>query len=174
MTYKEALTQAMTDLARDPRRVFVGYNVRYGSKANGTLAHVPESQLLETPVAENLMMGLAIGLALEGFKPVVWYERFDFVLNASDAIVNHLDKLKMISRGEYAPAVIIRANVGSSTKPLFTGVTHTQDFTKAFRALVSFKVAPLRDVPQIQAEYAAAGASGESSMFVEYRDLYEQ
>lgn len=174
MTYKEALTLAMNELARDPKRVFLGYNVKYGSKANGTLAQVPESQLIETPVAENLMMGLAIGLALEGYKPVVWYERFDFVLNASDAIVNHLDKLKTISRGEYAPSVIIRANVGSSAKPLYTGVTHTQDFSEAFRSLVSFPVVRLQDRDRVQAEYAAAARSGGSCMLVEYRDLYEQ
>jgi pyruvate/2-oxoglutarate/acetoin dehydrogenase E1 component len=174
MKYKDALTQAMNHLALDPKRIFLGYNVRYGSKANGTLAQVPESQLFETPVAENLMMGLAIGLALEGFKPVVWYERFDFVLNAADAIVNHLDKLKQLSRGQFAPVVIIRANVGSSAKPLFTGVTHTQDFTDAFRHLVRFKVAPLRCNEAVLAEFAAAGASHESTLLVEYRDLYEQ
>ena len=92
MTYKEEITSAMDMLAADPRVRFVGYGVRYGGKAMGTLKNVPEAQLVETPVAENLMVGIAIGMALRGLRPVVFIERFDFIMNAMDAIVNHLEK----------------------------------------------------------------------------------
>jgi pyruvate/2-oxoglutarate/acetoin dehydrogenase E1 component len=44
--------------------VFIGYNVKYGN-AMGTLKNIPDSQKIETPVAENLMSGLAIGLSFE-------------------------------------------------------------------------------------------------------------
>src|SRR5438477_13169810 len=130
MTYKEALTAAMDELARDPMIRFIGYGVSIG-KAMGTLKNVPDSQLIEMPVAENLMVGFAIGLALKGLKPVVFIERFDFILNALDAVVNHLDKIGDISRGEFRPTIILRVVVGNRQKPLFTGETHTQDFSVA-------------------------------------------
>jgi pyruvate/2-oxoglutarate/acetoin dehydrogenase E1 component len=129
-SYKEELTASMESLAADPLVRFVGYGVRIGGRAQGTLKNVSDTQLIEMPVAENLMVGFAIGLALKGLKPVVFIERMDFILNALDAIVNHLDKIETISRGEFKPTMILRIVVSEiRQKPLFTGETHTQDFS---------------------------------------------
>jgi len=173
MTYKDSLIAAMDELATDPKRVFVGYNVRYGSKANGTLIHVNDSQLIETPVAENLMAGMAVGLSLGGFKPVVYIERFDFILNAMDAIVNHLDKLDKLSNGQFKPTALIRVVIGSKKSPLFTGPTHTQDFTEAMRHLVSFPVYNAFNVSPLDC-YRQAAELKTSCLVIEYRDFYAQ
>ena len=172
MTYKDRLCESMRLLARDKKRVFIGYNVLHGGRANGTLNDIPDSQLIETPVAENLVLGLAIGMAIDGWKPVVWIERFDFMLNASDAIVNHLDKLTEISAGEFSPAVIIRTCVGGSKNPLFSGPTHTQDLTESFSPMVGFNVHPLKTPGAVISNYILAAQSDQSWMMVEYRDLY--
>jgi pyruvate/2-oxoglutarate/acetoin dehydrogenase E1 component len=121
------------------------------------------------------MAGVAIGLALQGRKPVVYFERFDFVLNALDAIVNHLDKVGKISRGEFSPAAILRITVGNTQKPLFTGPTHTQDFTLALRAMVTFPVFALLHADQIASTYALAAQAqdnGTPCALVEYKDLW--
>ena len=55
------------------------------------------------------MSGLAIGMCLEGFLPVIYFERHDFMLVAADAIVNHIDKIERISHGEFKVPVIMRA-----------------------------------------------------------------
>jgi pyruvate/2-oxoglutarate/acetoin dehydrogenase E1 component len=173
MTYKESLTAAMTALGRDPATCFLGYGVTNG-KAGGTLAGVPAAQLIETPVAENLMAGLAIGMALTGRRPLVYFERFDFVLNAADAIVNHLDKMALMSRGEFSPAVILRCVVGNTRKPLFTGETHVQDLTDAFASMLRMPVWSCHKPDQITAAYTQAQeaqAMGGSTMIVEYKDL---
>ncbi len=172
-TYKEALIEANTSLGRDSSRRFLGYGLKKG-RALGTLKSVPEAQIIETPVAENLMVGLAIGLSLKGLKPVVFIERMDFILNALDAIVNHLDKIDAMSRGEFHPAVIVRAVVGNRDKPLYTGVTHTQDFTVALQAMVSFPVLSLRTGSSIVPAYRQAEdnqCKGISTLLVEYKDL---
>lgn len=171
--YKQELTLAMESLASDPLARFVGYGVRIGGRALGTLKNVPDHQLIETPVAENLMVGLAIGMALKGLKPVVFIERFDFILNCLDGIVNHLDKLETLSSGEFAPHIILRIVVGNKEKPLFTGSTHCQDFTEALKRLVTFPVITLRDQNLIQAQYKAAHAhlDRHSTALVEYKDL---
>lgn len=173
LTYKESLREAMRSLAEDPRSRFLGYGLRFG-RAAGSMAGAKEEQIIETPVAENLMTGLAIGQSLSGLLPLVYFERFDFALNASDAIVNHLSAAEQISRGQFKPAVILRAVVGNRSKPLFTGKTHTQDFTEAFRSMVDFPVEALRGTEQILPAYREARRrqlEGVSTLLVEYKDL---
>ena len=173
MSYKDELTAAMDVLATDPLVRFVGYGVKIGGRAMGTLKNVPDSQLIEMPVAENLMVSFAIGLSLKGLKPVVFIERFDFILNAMDAIVNHLDKIAEISHGEFTPTVILRIVVGNKDKPLFTGKTHTQDFSFGFRQFVKFPVIQLVKPDEIAFQYKAALAflGRRSTALVEYKDL---
>jgi pyruvate/2-oxoglutarate/acetoin dehydrogenase E1 component len=171
-SYKTELTAAMDSLALDPAVRFVGYGVSIG-RAMGTLKNVPASRMLETPVAENLMVGLAIGMALKGLKPVVFFERFDFVLNAMDAIVNHLDKIETLSHGEFKPTMILRIVVGNREKPLFTGETHVQDFEEALAKLVTFPVVHLPNDRYIRGEYAVAhqALGVHSTAIIEYKDM---
>lgn len=124
-------------LAKDPQVRFIGYGLFHG-RAMGTLKDVPEKQIVEMPTAENLMTGVAIGYSLAGLKPVLYFERADFLLNAADAIVNHLAAMKKLSRGEFSPAAIIRVTIGNRCKPLFTGPVHTQDFAAQFRDMTKF------------------------------------
>ena len=170
MSYKEALTDANTKLAGYPRVRFVGYGLKKG-RALGTLKNVKDEQIIEMPVAENLMMGFAIGLALQGYLPVVFIERMDFLMNAMDAMVNHLDKIRKISDGEFFPKVIIRCIVGNTDKPLYTGITHTQDFTHGLRKMVNFPVWNLKDEGDIATLYDLSVKIPDPVMFVEYKDL---
>lgn len=170
--YKDELKKSMEFLATDPKVVFLGYGIKYGGMGAGSFKDVPKGQLIETPLAENLMMGLAIGMSLEGFTPVVFIERFDFILNAMDAVVNHLDKVKVLSNGEYSPKVIIRCVVGGKTSPFFTGITHIQDYTEQLKRMVSFPVIKLDKISGIQADYTAAKLSILPTIIVEEKDKY--
>ena len=172
MKYIDIIKQSMDFLGTDNKTIFIGYNVKFGSMGNKTLTDINKNQLIETPVAENLMMGLCIGMALEGYKPIIYFERFDFILNALDSIVNHLDKFKNISNNEYNPKVIIRVVQGNKINPLYTGDTHTQDFTEALKNLVSFNVVKLTDKNKILETYKNAYYSNMSSVIIEEKDLY--
>jgi pyruvate/2-oxoglutarate/acetoin dehydrogenase E1 component len=175
--YKQALCDAMALLAKDPAIIFIGYGLKKG-RAAGTIPSVPDSMLIETPVAENLMAGMATGLSLAGRKPLVFFERFDFALNAADAIVNHLDKARQISRGEFNPGIIFRCVVGNCDRPLYTGITHTRNHAQAFREMVGFPVVELERAEQIAPHYIAAhealsapGAILRSTMLVEFKSM---
>lgn len=176
MTTKGLLTEAMTMLGEDQQTVFVGYNVLYG-KAAGTMAGVPEEKLIEMPLAENLMTGAAIGFSLDGFIPVVWYERADFLTCGMDAIVNHLDKLRVLSDGQHKPACIIRVCVGNKGVPLFTGPTHTQNFADAIERMVGFPVISLWWAGAlIRTKYREAldrAKQGTSTILFEFKDQYD-
>jgi len=172
LTYKGQLTAAMNLLAADTSTRFIGYGVKIGGRAAGTLSTVPDCQLVETPVAENLMVGLATGMSLAGLKPIVFIERMDFILNALDAIVNHLGAAQHISCNQFKPAAILRVVIGNKSKPLYTGPTHTQDFTKALREMIDFPIVELKK-ENVVSEYQSALdrlSVGTSTMLVERKD----
>lgn len=169
MNYKEALIDANTRLAKDRNTRFIGYGLQKG-RALGTLRNVDSRQIIEMPVAENLMMGFAIGLALQNYTPVVFIERMDFLMNAMDAMVNHLDKIRALSDGEFSPKVIIRCVVGNKFKPLYTGLTHIQDFSGAVADMVNFPVYTLTTPGEVLECYRMARQGTDSAMLVEYKD----
>lgn len=174
-TYREELVKAMTTLGQHPKTCVVGYNTKFGL-AGGTLSGFPEDRLFEMPLAENLMAGAAVGLSLEGWLPVVWVERMDFTLPMADALVNHLGRIAELSEGIHRPAAVIRVAVGNSKAPLFTGITHTQNFSQAFREMKAFDVIELEHKEMIAMTYAYAldeMTKGRSTMVVEFRDLYQ-
>ncbi len=169
ISYKDSVNQMMTEFGEDGM-VFIGYNVARGD-AMGTLKNVPLEQKLETPVAENLMCGLAIGMSFEGFKPVIYFERHDFMLVAMDAIGNHIDKIERISHGEYKLPIIIRA-VEAFGGPFYSGPTHHQDFTSLLKELVSFPVLdPVTGVDVLKA-FKGAKESGRPAIIIERKSRY--
>jgi len=168
-TYKDAVNIAMKELG-DLGAIFIGYNVARGD-AMGTLKEVQADQKLETPVAENLMAGLAIGISFEGFLPVVYFERHDFMLVAMDAIVNHIDKIERISHGEYKVPVVIRA-VTADAGPFYSGITHSQDFTSLLKTAVSFPVSDPKNGKEILRAFRDAVASERPAIIVERKSLY--
>ncbi len=133
MNYREELCRAMTLLGQDPRTLFLGQAVAYkGTSMTDTLAAVPPEKLIELPVMEEAQMGMSIGLAVAGFVPITIYPRMNFLLLAANQIVNHLDKLAIMSNGGYQPKVIIRVGIATD-QPLNPQSQHLGDFTRAFR-----------------------------------------
>ena len=61
---------------------------------------ISEKKKIELPVFEEVQMGIAIGLAMEGYLPVTCYPRFDFLILAMNQLINHLDKVITMSRYE--------------------------------------------------------------------------
>lgn len=162
----------MTMLGRDPLVRVCGYGLKVGHE-KGSFAGVPAGQLQEFTVAEGLMTSAAIGMSLVGLKPVIFYERFDFVPNALDAIVNHLDAVEIISNGEFRPTCILRIVVGNQQNPLFTGHTHTRNHTLALKHLVRFPVWPVRTAEEVLVAYEEAykNLKNHSTAIVEFKDI---
>jgi len=172
------LNQAMCILAQDPHVIFVGQNVEYGGNVSYKhLEGVPPDRRLELPVMEDVQMGFSIGLSLSGYIPVSVYPRMDFLILACNQLVNHLDKLRVMSRGQYTPGVIIRTRVGGTT-PLNAGPQHTQDHTEALRLMLRH-VAVDRIVSDNQAVDTYVNAlrraiRGHSTVVVEAIDTWDR
>jgi pyruvate/2-oxoglutarate/acetoin dehydrogenase E1 component len=171
MNYCDAIRESMEMLAENKKRIFLGYNVARGSMAYGTLKNVSKDQLLETPCAENLMGGLAMGMSLRGFKPLLYFERHDFMFNGMDSLANYLDKFEEISDGQFKTPVIVRAVIGG-TKPFWPGPQHVQDLSDVFQKLFKFPVHRLNTPKEIIERYQEASNFDGPTMLIEKRDWY--
>lgn len=169
VSYAEAVRQSMEKFSAI-NGVHLGYSVKFGD-AMGALKNVEHENKIETPVAENLMVGLALGMSMEGFRPVVYFERHDFMLCGADAIVNHANHIERVSLGEFKTPVTFRTIV-TDGGPFYAGPTHSQNFTEAFRSMVSFPVYTPETGPEVLLAYDAAIASNRPSMIVERKSLF--
>jgi len=177
MKYFDELSRAMEMLAADERTVFLGQAVACpGTAMSNTLRKVPREKLIELPVAEELQMGISTGMALAGSIPVSVFPRWNFLLLAVNQVVNHLDKLNIISNGGYRPKVIIRTGIGSE-RPLHPQHQHVGDFTDAFRLMcTNIEVIRLEEPADVVPAYTKAleRQDGKSTIVVEYGDYYNE
>ena len=136
LQYKNEIIRSMEWLGEKEDTIFLGQSVKYsGNAMYNTTKTISEDKLVELPVFEDVQMGMSMGMALEGFVPITSYPRFDFLICAVNQLVNHLDKITIISEGQFQPRVIIRTSIGSRI-PLDAGEQHTQDHTQAFKNLL--------------------------------------
>lgn len=160
MSYSDELTKAMTWLGQQPDTIFIGQSVAYpGNALYKTLSGVPMERRIELPVAEEMQMGMSIGMALTGKTVISIYPRFDFLLLAINQLVNHLDSLEEFTHGEYHAKVLIRVGIGSTT-PMYPGVQHCGDYTNAFRYL-------LRHTEVVKVGYSTG------DVFEQYKNAYK-
>ena len=175
--YKDNLTQAMKKLAQNKQVIFIGQSVSYpGTAMRTTLEEIDKNQLMELPVDEDFQMGIANGMAMAGYIPISVFPRWNFLLLATNQIVNHLDKLAEMSKKEVPAKVIIRTSIGS-VNPLNPGPQHTGDFTDAFKLLCpNINVVRLDNSEMIIPEYDKAlnRIDGKSTILIEWGDKYAE
>ena len=137
LTYGDALHAAMGQLG-EANYIFLGQGVEYGGHGmSRSLVDINPDQKIELPVFEETQMGISLGMALAGDKVISIYPRFDFLLAACNQLVNHADKIALMSGGHFTPTLIVRTGVGS-TEPLNGGPQHTQNHSEAFKLLLPF------------------------------------
>ena len=167
----------MDFLSKDPRTIFLGQAVEYpGTAMSGTLKNIPKNKLYEIPVAEEMQLGISNGLALNNFIPISLFPRWNFLLLATNQLVNHLDKFHVMSQGYFKTKVIIRTSVGSQ-RPLHPQHQHVGDFTDAFqKVLSSVEIIRLEEPQDIFPGYKKAlnRKDGKSTILVEYGDYYNE
>ena len=175
MKYFDELKRSMEYLATDNRVLFMGQAVACaGTGMSNTLKDIPKNKLLELPVAEEMQMGMSLGMALNGTIPVSIYPRWNFLLCAVNQLVNHVDKLSLMSN--YQGKVIIRTSIGSE-RPLHPQHQHVGDYTDAFKMMCkTIEIIRLDEPDQIFPAYERAllRDDNRSTILVEYGDYYNE
>jgi len=177
MKYFEELKRSMEWLGSQSGVVFLGQAVKVpGTGMSNTLESVGQELRIELPVAEDMQMGMSIGMAITGLVPVSIYPRWNFLLLAVNQLVNHLDRMPHISNEGFNPRVIIRTSIGSE-RPLHPQHQHIGDFTDAFRLILEYVDVVRLDEPQDifpAYQHAYERSDGRSTLLVEYGDYFHE
>ena len=175
MKYKDELIRSMKWLGEKDNTLFLGQATAFSGHAiSGTLTEVPKDKLIELPVIEEVQMGLCTGLSLEGYVPISIYPRFNFMMLAINQLVNHIDKMKEMSRGMLVPKVIVRVAVGA-TKPIDGGAQHTQDFTESIKhMLTDTELIELHEPEDVFDAFVYSYNRNGSTVIVEWGDYYSE
>jgi len=177
MKYFEELKKSMEYLASNKKTIFIGQAVEVpGTAMSNTLKNINKNKLLELPVAEEMQMGMTIGLALNGNIPVSIYPRWNFLLLAMNQLVNHLDKINIMSNSGFKVKTIIRTGIGSQ-RPLHPQYQHIGDFTEGVKKMcTTVDIIKLNETDEIFPAYEKAlnREDGKSTILVEYGDYYNE
>lgn len=117
MTMIQAITDALrTELAKDPKTLIFGEDVGVNGgvfrATEGLQKEFGEDRVFDTPLAESGIGGLAIGLALQGFRPIPEIQFFGFVFEVMDSIAGQMSRMRYRSGGRYHMPITIRSPFG--------------------------------------------------------------
>ena len=118
MKYLEAIRSAMhEEMARDPRVFVLGEDVGKGGVLNATKglrdAFGPE-RVLDTPLSESAIAGVAIGAAMHGMRPIAEMQFADFIFPATNQIISEAAKIRYRSNNDWECPIVVRAQYGAT------------------------------------------------------------
>ena len=90
----------------------VGVNGGVFRATAGLLEEFGAERVVDTPLAESVIVGMAIGMAAQGLKPIVELQFMGFIYPAVDQIINHAARLRNRTRGRITCPMVIRAPFG--------------------------------------------------------------
>ena len=128
MTYRDAIRETLREALLENDKVFMmGEDIgAYGGAyavTRGFLAEFGEKRIIDSPIAESVVVGAGIGAAMAGLHPVIEIMTINFSLLATDQIVNNAAKLRYMSGGQVSVPLIIRTVSGGGN---MLGASHSQ------------------------------------------------
>ena len=142
LSYREALNQAMSEeMERDPSVFLMGEEVGHYQGAykvsQGMLERFGEKRVIDTPIAECGFVGIGIGAAMTGLRPIVELMTFNFSLVAIDQIINNAAKVRQMSGGQFTVPMVIRGAGGAAHQ---LGAQHSQSLESMYAYCPGLKV----------------------------------
>lgn len=174
VTYREACRQALREaLQADPRVFLMGEDVgKYGgcyAVTKGLLDEFGPERIVDTPLAENGFVGMGIGAALAGLRPIVEIMTCNFSLLALDQIVNNAATIPHMSGGQFAVPLVIRMATGAGRQ---LAAQHSHSFEGWYAHIPGLKVATPGTVEDARFMLAAALADPNPVLLFEHIGLY--
>jgi pyruvate/2-oxoglutarate/acetoin dehydrogenase E1 component len=138
----DAIREGLTEVAmRDSSVLIMAEGVSDPSSVYGTTAgigkYIDPKRIIEMPVSENGLCGVAVGAALMGKRPVISFHRVEFALLAMEQIINNAAKAHYISNGRHKVPLVIRMVVGRGWGQ---GPEHSQSMEAVFSHFPGLKV----------------------------------
>jgi pyruvate/2-oxoglutarate/acetoin dehydrogenase E1 component len=173
-TYVDGLREAvLQEMERDARVVCFGLDVDDPKAIQGTTRGLVErfgpERVFGTPLAEDAMTGVAIGMALAGLRPVHVHIRMDFLLLAMNQLVNIAAKSRYMYGGSVHVPIVVRSMIGKSWGQ---GAQHSQGLYPFLMHVPGLKVAAPTNPHDAKGCLVAAIRDDDPVMLVEHRLLY--
>lgn len=117
ITLVEAVTQALAhELANDPHVVLFGQDIGANGgvfrATDGLQERFGRERVLDTPLAENMIAGIAVGMATQGLRPIAEFQFMGFILPGLDHILSHAARMRTRTRGRLSCPIVYRAPYG--------------------------------------------------------------
>ena len=171
--YVNAIRLALSEeLERDPDVCLYGEDITFGGPFGATKGLVDsfgETRIRNTPISEATVVGLAVGAATVGARPVVEVMFIDFITLAMDQLVNHAAKLHYMTGGQLRVPLTIRATFGVSGG---WGAHHSQSLEAWLVHVPGLKVAMPATASDAKGLLKSAIRDDNPVIFLEHRSLY--
>jgi pyruvate/2-oxoglutarate/acetoin dehydrogenase E1 component len=174
ITYAQALNDALREeMHLDPRVFLMGEDIgHHGGIFRVTKDLIDEfgaERVRDTPISESSFVGLGIGAAMAGMRPVVELLFMDFALVAADQIVNQAAKLRYMSGGTVSVPLVIRAQQGGGRG---NGAQHSQSFESWFAQVPGLIVVAPSTPADAKGLLKSSIRLGNPVIFIEHKLLY--
>ncbi len=135
LTLVEAVRTALGRAMEDDGNVIVlgedvGLNGGVFRATDGLAERFGPDRVIDTPISESMFVGLAVGLATQGFHPIVEYQFMGFMYPALDQLANHASRLRNRTRGRLTCPLVVRAPYGG-------GVHAPEHHSESFEAMLA-------------------------------------
>ncbi len=169
----DALRDALQEeMRRDPAVFVLGEDAAVGGPfgvTSGLVEEFGEGRVINTPISEDAIMGLAVGAALAGRRPVVEIMFMDFIPLAMNQLVNHAAKLRYMSGGQLSVPMVVRAQEGATGG---WGAHHSQSLESWFVHVPGLRVVAPSTPADAKGLLKAAIRDDNPVLFLEHRGLY--
>lgn len=175
LSYREGIREAIAEeMAKDEKVIFLGedigvYGGAFGVSA-GLLDQFGKDRIIETPISENSFVGVAVGAAMAGLKPIVEIMFMDFITLAMDQIINHAAKINYMYGGQLNVPLTIRAPAGAGRG---YGASHSQSPESWFLNVPGLKIIAPSDPYSAKILLKKAIQDPNPVLFVENKMLYD-
>ena len=172
-TFLEAIRSGLhEEMSRDASVYLLGEDVALGGPfgvTRGLAEAFGKNRVVNTPISEGTVMGIAIGAATGGLRPVVEIMFIDFITLAMDQLVNHAAKLHYMSGGQLKIPLTVRVQCGISGN---MGAHHSQSLESWLAHVPGLKVVMPSNGADAKGLLKSAIRDDNPVVFIEHRGLY--
>jgi pyruvate dehydrogenase E1 component beta subunit len=172
MTVREALRAALREQLTDDRVFIIGEDIGYYGSTYGVTAGFLEEygtdKIRDAPIAEAGIIGIGIGAAMLGMRPICEIMSVNFSLLAFDQIINHAAKLHYMFGGTITCPMVLRTTNGWRN----LSATHSQSFDPMFAYVPGLKVVAPATPADMKALFKASMEDPDPVIFIEHTLMY--
>jgi pyruvate dehydrogenase E1 component beta subunit len=174
LRYREALNQALREeMARDERVFIIGEDIGVFQGAfkvtQGLLEEFGEKRVRDTPISENTIVGVGVGAAMTGLRPIVELMTVNFSLLAMDQIVNHMAAIPYMFNGQVRVPMVVRMPQGAGHQ---LGPTHSHCLEAIYLHVPGMLLAVPSTPADAKGLLKAAIRDENPVVFIEHESLY--